>query len=57
MHISSTIRSIIIVLPCLVWVSCIKELSGQKKSRRFRHGGAFAFLRGKLSGEHVNIRE
>ena len=51
------IKSIIIVPPCLLWVSCIKELSGQRKSHHFHHGGTFALLWGKLSCMHLNIHE
>ena len=44
LHELSTIKSIIIVLPCFVWVLCVKELSGWRKSHRLHHGGTFAFL-------------
>ena len=44
LHELSTIKSIIIVPPCLVWVLCVKELSGWRKSHHLPHGSAFAFL-------------
>jgi len=54
-HESSTIKSIIIVPPCLVWVLCVKELSGWRKSRRLHHGGTLLFLQRKLRAMYLNI--